>query len=126
MLQDNPEYRSLSARLERLESQNRRWKLAAAIFTIATASLVLIAAKPADRPVPRIIRAGTIEANTFLVTDAQGNVRARLSLGEAVSAKQLELAPNKTFPGQAALQFFDPNGKVLLTVPTRPQFTTVN
>lgn len=122
----NSEYQSLSDRLERLESQNRRWKAAAALFAVATASLVLIAARTADHPDSAVIRGSTIEAKTFLVTDAQGHVRVRLSLGEALSAKQVELAPNRPFPGNAALQFFDPDGKVVLTVPTRPQFTTVN
>ncbi len=43
------ELQLLAARVEKLEAQNRRWKLAGVFFALSSVSLVVMAAKPADR-----------------------------------------------------------------------------
>lgn len=43
-------------------------------------SLVLIAAKPADRSDASVVRARSVEAQDFILKDADDQVRARLSL----------------------------------------------
>ncbi|PYT53260.1 MAG: hypothetical protein DMG43_09455 [Acidobacteria bacterium] len=115
----------LAARVEKLEAQNRRWKLAGVFFALSGVSLVLMAAKPADRIEPPVVRAGTVEAQEFILKDTDGHVYARLSLGRALAVKQPNgtyFIPYKPVAGQAALQFFDDKGDVLWTAPTKAEF----
>lgn len=115
----------LAARVEKLEAQNRRWKLAGVFFALSGVSLVLMAAKPADRMEPPVVRAGAVEAQEFILKDADGHVYARLSLGRALAKKQpngLYLIPDKAAAGQPALQFFDDKGDVVWTAPTKAEF----
>ena len=115
----------LTSRVEKLEAQNRRWKLASFFFALSGVSLMLMAAKPADRIEPPVVRAGAVEAQEFILKDTDGHVYARLSLGRALAKKQpngLYLIPNKAAAGQPALQFFDDKGDVVWTAPTRAEF----
>jgi hypothetical protein len=127
----NPELQILAARVEMLEAQNRRWKLAGALFVLSGVSLVLMGAKPADRINPPMIRASTVEAQEFILKDETGHVYARLSRNPPISAgKQANgrtylLPPNQAIPGQAALQFYDDKGDVLWTVPSITQVLPV-
>ena len=115
----------LAARVEKLEAQNRRWKLAGVFFALFGVSLVLMAAKPADRMEPPVVRASAVEAQEFILKDTDGHVYARLSLGRALATKQangLYFFPNKAVAGQPALQFFDDKGDVVWTAPTKAEF----
>ena len=118
----------LTSRVEKLEAQNRRWKLASFFFALSGVSLMLMAAKPADRIEPPVVRAGAVEAQEFVLKDTDGHVYARLSLGRALAKKQpngLYLIPNKAAAGQPALQFFDDKGDVLWTAPTKTELIPV-
>ena len=75
-----PELEPLVARLEKLEAQNRKWKLASILLGLSSLSLVLMAAKSADHLDPRVVHARTVEAQDFVLKDEDGQVRARLTL----------------------------------------------
>jgi hypothetical protein len=74
------------ARLERLEAQNRRWKRCALACLVAIASFGLMgqaqrkpARAPAPAPAPALPK--NIEAESFVLKDSSGRVRAELSMG---------------------------------------------
>ncbi len=110
----------LAARVEKLEAQNRRWKLISVVFVVSGLSLMLIGAKPADRVDPTAIRAKTVEAQEFILKDQDGHVYSSLSLNSArpEQAKGLN-GQSAAIEGQASLQFFDNQGRVVWTAPTK-------
>ena len=84
-------------------------------------------AKPADRLEPSVIRAGSVEAQDFVLKDEAGHVYARLSLNPSIA--RLKQSNGRTYfvqgdalaiPYQPALQFFDDKGDVIWTVPQAP------
>ena len=122
----------LAARVQNLEASNRRWRLLNAVLLLSGASVALMGAKPADRLEPPVIRAGSLEAQEFILKDTDGHIYARLSLGRTSAnilanglnslpnQSGLQFMPNRANPGQPALQFFDDRGNVLGTVPQEP------
>jgi hypothetical protein len=109
----------LSARLDRLEVQNRRWKLAAIMLALSSGSLVLIAAKPADRLDPSVVRARSVEAQDFILKDEDGQIRARLSLRPHSKKPGQNLFANPT-GATPSLEFYDDNGDAVWTAPQSP------
>jgi hypothetical protein len=134
-MNDSPvEFQTLIARVEKLESQSRRWKLASAVLSLFGAGFLLMGAKPADRFDKQVIRASTVEAQEFLLKDEDGHVYARFSLTPGLPIRFLApgagsprfyTAPGQAVPGQASLQFFDDKGNVVWTAPSRPELMTV-
>ena len=119
----NNDLQALSARLDRLETQNRRWKLAAILLALSSTSLVLIAAKPADHVDSAVIHARTVEAQDFVVKDEDGQIRARLTLNPQVritEGHERLLDVNVNAPTGPALQFYDGNGDAIWTEPGVP------
>ena len=130
---------TLAARIEKLESANRRWKFVNAALLLFGVSIFLMGAKPADRIEPQgVVKAHTVEAQDFVLKDDDGHVYARLSLTPglipmdqngrlyaAPNSPRLYTAPAQTVPGQASLQFYDERGQLLWSAPTKPQFMTV-
>ena len=131
--------KALAARIEKLEAANRRWKSASAIallFVLSTLFLsarhserVAAAGKP-DRIEPDVLRARTVEAQDFLLKDADGHIHARFSITPGLAqmahngqSPRLDKMP--AIPGQASIQFFDESGKVVWSAPAKPQFMTV-
>ena len=115
-----PNLESLIARIEKLESQNRRWKRAAVIVAISSAALVLAGAKLADRIDPQVLRVRTVEAQDFVLKDEDGRVHAQLSMTPnriELNGQIIEFGPATTGP---ALQFYGENGKPIWTAPQRP------
>ena len=119
MQSTNNDLQALSARLDRLETQNRRWKLAAILLALSSTSLVLIAAKPADHVDSAVIHARTVEAQDFVVKDGDGQIRARLTLNPQVRIRKDMSGPevNMNVPMGPALQFYDSNGDAIWTEP---------
>jgi hypothetical protein len=119
MQSTNNDLQVLSARLDRLETQNRRWKLAAILLALSSTSLVLIAAKPADHVDSAVIHARTVEAQDFVVKDGDGQIRARLTLNPQVRIRKDMSGPevNMNVPMGPALQFYDSNGDAIWTEP---------
>src|SRR5258706_14708493 len=74
----------LVARVQKLEASNRRWRLLNALLLLSGISVVLMGAKPADRLEPNVIRAGSVEAQDFVLKDEAGHVYARLSLNPSI------------------------------------------
>lgn len=133
---------TLAARIERLETANRRWKSASAIALLFVLSLLLLSTRHAehvaaaartDRVDQDVLRVRSVEAQDFVLKDADGHVHARFGLTPRIDEKLLN-APNGplnlvpkdgVLPGQAALQFYDDNGHAVWTAPAKPQFMTV-
>lgn len=115
----------LATRVRKLEVSNRGWKLVNALLLLCGASLALMGAKPADRIVPPVVRASTVEAREFILKDETGHVYARLTLNPSVSGNKqpndrMYLVPRQGSTGQATLEFYDDKGDVLWTAPTTP------
>jgi len=133
---------SLAARIEKLESANRRWKSASAIALLFVLSLLLLSTRHAERVAAAarpdrverdVLRVRTVEAQDFVLKDADGHVRARFGPTPRID-EQLLNGPNGplylvpkdgVLPGQAALQFYDDTGHAVWSAPTKPQFMTV-
>jgi hypothetical protein len=129
MKESATEFQTLVARVENLEAQNRRWKLASSLVSLFGVAFFLMGAKPADSFDKQVIRAGTIEAQQFLLKDEDGHVYARLSLNATGRAVQLNgrvyVVPSQKLPGEPALQFYDDKGNVVWTAPSKPELMTV-
>jgi len=116
-----PELEPLVARLEKLEAQNRKWKLASILLGLSSLSLVLMAAKSADHLDPRVVHARTVEAQDFVLKDEDGQVRARLTLNaNKFSHDRNILDPTDPTYGSSALQFYDDKGDPIWTAPQAP------
>jgi hypothetical protein len=115
----NSDLQALSARLDKLETQNRRWKLAAALFVLSSASLILIAARPADHIDPSVIRARSVEAEDFILKDQDGQVYARLSLRPHPKKFGQSFLYSPAGPA-SSLEFYDQNGEAIWTAPQSP------
>jgi hypothetical protein len=109
----------LSARLDKLETQNRRWKRMAMAMGLSSASLLLIAAKPADRVDSSTLRARSVEAQDFILKDEDGQIRARLSLRPHSKKLGQNLFANPT-GSTSSLEFYDENGDAVWTAPQSP------
>jgi hypothetical protein len=124
----------LAARVQKLEASNHRWKLLNALLVLSIASVVVMGAKPADRLQPNVVRAGSVEAQEFILKDETGHVYARLSLNlnpalpKVIQKGRAYFIPSDSLaiPGQPALQFFDDKGDVVWTVPQAPTLRPVN
>ena len=123
------DFNSLMARIEKLETQNRRWRLANALLLLSGVSVILMGAKAAGRIEPLAVRASTVEAQEFILKEETGRVHARLSLNPPLSARKqngrIYLIPNQAVPGEAALQFYGDKGEVVWTAPASPTYVPV-
>ena len=129
----------LAVRIEKLESANRRWKSASAIALLFVLSLLLLSTRHAERVAAAarpdrverdVLQVSTVEAQNFVLKDADGHVYARFSItpslaGMDLNGRPLRLDEMPVIPGQASIQFYDETGKVLWSAPTKPQFMTV-
>ena len=134
------EIQALATRVDRLEVQNRTWKLASTLLGLVIVAVILMGAKSADRVDPAVIRARTVEAEDFVLKDADGNVHARLSLSPDVKVNKLVGEPDAQnahggvrfkgpYPfyrsmtleaGASSLRFYDEKGGVIWTAPPVP------
>lgn len=129
----------LAIRIEKLESANRRWKSASAIALLFVLSLLLLSTRHAERAAAAarpdrverdVLQVGTVEAQDFVLKDADGHVYARFSItpslaGMDLNGRPLRLDEMPVIPGQASIQFYDEKGRVVWTAPAKPQFMTV-
>ena len=127
MREDHRDVRALAVRVEKLEAQNRRWKLMSVVIALVGISLVVVGAGRSETADSPVIRARTVEAQDFVLKDEQGRIRARLSLYVHPSGKEMRAHGNvyhmqseKVMVGQAALQFFDESGEEVWAEPKVP------
>jgi hypothetical protein len=92
----------LIQRMERLERGNRRWKLAALVLLLSCLVLLLAAF---DYPQPNLVKARSVEAQNFVLRDADRQVRARMAISE----------------DGPRLSFFDEQGNTILALPLKPE-----
>ncbi|PYT71974.1 MAG: hypothetical protein DMG39_11585 [Acidobacteria bacterium] len=128
---------TLATRVEKLETANRRWKSASAIALLFFLSLLLLstrhaervaAAARADRMEPDVLHARSVEAQDFVLKDADGHIYARLSLSPQARIKKhggTYLLPDDALPGQPSLQFYDDKGDVIWTAPSAAHFLPI-
>ena len=130
---------TLAARIEKLEAAKRRWKSASAIALLFVLSLLLLSTRHAERVAAAarpdrverdVLQVRTVEAQDFVLKDADGHVYARFSItpnlaGMDQSGRPPRLEELPVIPGQASIQFYDERGKVVWSAPARPQFMTV-
>jgi hypothetical protein len=92
----------LCQRMERLEKSNRRWRLGALLLALGCAVLILAGF---DFAQPNVMKARTVEAQSFVLRDADGPIRARMAIGD----------------DGPRLSFFDEQGNVVSSVPLRAE-----
>lgn len=122
---------TLAARVEKLESSNRRWKSASAIALLFVICMLLLSTRHAERVAAAartdrierdVLQVHTVEAQDFVLKDDDGHVLARLSLSPQADVKKRGgaylLPKDGALPGQAALQFYNNKGEVLWTAPS--------
>ena len=94
----DPELLAIVERLDRLERQNRRFKLVGATLVFFALSVPLIMGQARTTRV--------LEANEFVLRDTTGKIRARLGIG--VTGMQL---PSNAPADLASLELYDPASK---------------
>jgi len=96
MTPQTSDWQALTGRVEKLERQNRRLKQAGAVALIIAAAVLLMGQASTSR---------TVEANEFVLKDASGKVRAKLSIVGDLGGVNV-----------AQLAFTDPQGNRLMTL----------
>jgi len=92
----------LMQRVERLERENRRWKVTVLLLLLGCLVLLLAGF---DYPQPFLVKARSVEAQNFVLRDADGQVRARMAISE----------------DGPRLSFFDEHGDVITALPLKPE-----
>src|SRR5258708_38577868 len=116
----------LASRVQELEASNRRWKLVNALLALSAVSVALMGAKSADRIEPPVVRAGTVEAQEFILKDEAGHAHARPTLYPQRPKKMRERntyfisSDSPASPGQPGPQFLGDKGKVVLSRSPEP------
>ena len=97
------DYNSLLARLKKVEGQNQIWKMTGllALLMLGLSLTASLTAAQKDQDAP--LRAKTVEAQTFLLKDAEGTLMGRMTVTE----------------GQPVLELYDPSGEVTWSTETR-------
>jgi hypothetical protein len=98
-------FTELLERVRKLERQNRRWKLASFLLLFIVASSLATGLVAQERIAPPLMRAKTIEAQSFLLKDADGNIRGQMMMKA----------------GRPVFELFDQSGRVVWSAPTRAE-----
>jgi hypothetical protein len=98
------DYRHLVARIKKLEKTGRVWK-SVGLLVLLTLGLSLTANVTAQQKIQEeLVHATTVEAQTFLLSDATGRVMGRLTVKDA----------------QPSLEIYDATGKLTWPAKSRP------
>jgi hypothetical protein len=95
----------LVERVHKLERQNRRWKLASFLLLFVVASSLATGLVAQERIEPPLMRAKTVEAQSFLLKDADGIVRGKMNMKA----------------GRPIFELYDQSGKVVWSAPTKAE-----
>jgi len=93
---------NVNERIERLERSNRSWRIAALLLALGCLVLILTGF---DFAQPYVMKARTVEAQSFVLRDADGQIRARMAIAD----------------DGPRLDFFDEQGKVVSSVPLKAE-----
>jgi hypothetical protein len=117
----------LTARVEKLEAQNRHWRLAGSLIALFGISFVLMGAKSADHIDPRVVRATTIETRDLILKDQEGKVCARLSVTPIIDRvnDHMAIMSGPDGPDRAVLEIYNEKGRVVWTAPPSPSLVEV-
>ena|SRR5450432_2454062 len=110
----------LAIRLNKLELQNRKWKIASILLGLTAASLIAMAAKPADHYDQNVMRVRTVEAQDFILKDEDGQVHARLTLNPRNKMEMNGRSVEMNGSSRPALQFYDAKGDTIWAAPQAP------
>jgi hypothetical protein len=94
----------LAERVRKLESQNRRWKLASFFLLFIVAPLLATNLVAQERNTPALLRAKAVEAQSFLLEDSEGNARAQMKMKAA----------------GPSFEIYDQTGKIVWSIPSKP------
>ena len=83
------DFSELAERVRRLEIQNRRWKLASFLLLSVFGSLLATSLVAQEKAEPVLVRAKTVEAQSFTLEDADGKIRGQISM--SANSPTLEL-----------------------------------
>jgi hypothetical protein len=123
MVASDEHVRALTIRVEKLEIQNRRWRLGSIGLLLGVTALAIVGAAHSDAVDPSVIRAKTVEATNFVLKDDSGRVRGRMSIATDTILKDGKVyhiwRPNVTV-GQALLEFYDEDGNQVWVAPKIP------
>lgn len=105
---------NLSARIEKLESEVRRWKLAVTLVLIGAAVMLIVAPLPAQHESGDVnaYAVNKLEARDFTLVGQDGKAYGRFYFKH----------------NQPTLELYDPSGKTIWSVPNPPNggFKPVN
>jgi hypothetical protein len=123
MVASDEHVRALTIRVEKLEIQNRRWRLGSIGLLLGVTALAIVGAAHSDAVDPSVIQAKTVEATNFVLKDDSGRVRGRMSIATDTILKDGKVyhiwRPNVTV-GQALLEFYDEDGNQVWVAPKIP------
>ncbi|MGC2331375.1 MAG: hypothetical protein WA581_07975 [Candidatus Acidiferrales bacterium] len=90
------DWRRLVERMEKLERQNRLWKLGSVLAALVLVLSVALGTR-AQQQRDEALRAKTVEAETFLLKDSDGVTRGELTVVNGIPVLQLYNANGKVF-----------------------------
>jgi hypothetical protein len=100
------DFSELMDRVRKLERQNRCWKLASFFLLFVVASTLATGLVAQEKIEPPLMQAKTVEAQSFVLKDTDGTVRAKMTMKA----------------GRPSFELYDQTGKVVWSVPSKPQF----
>jgi len=102
------DYNTLLTRIKKVEGQNRAWKMAGllALLTLGLSQVANLTAGQKEQDAS--LRAKTVEAQTFLLKNAEGALMGRMTVDE----------------GQPVLELYDRSGQVTWSTSTRAKALT--
>jgi len=95
----------LVERVRKLERQNRRWKLASLFLLFVIASSLATGLVAQERIEPPLMRAKTVEAQSFLLKDSDGIIRGQMNMRS----------------GRPTFELYDKSGNVVWSAATKAE-----
>ena len=95
----------LVERVGKLERQSRRWKLASILLLFLLASSLATGLVAQERIEPPLMHAKLVEAQTFVLKDADGIVRGQMRMKA----------------GRPSVELYDQNGKIVWSAPPKAE-----
>jgi hypothetical protein len=96
---------SMVERMQKLETANRRWKFAIVFLLLILASSATTDLMSQGRGEPPLVRATSVESQSFRLIDSDGTVRGRLGMEGGVPT----------------LELYDQAGKVVWSTSSKPR-----